>query len=98
MLYLPKPEPTGLADAAGYAVHVIGLWEMGMKANIISGSTIAVAAIALVFAGVAPAAAKHHHHHKHHGQKHSCNAKAGCKAKNDAGAPAAPTEPMGGAK
>ncbi len=69
-----------------------------MKANVISGSTIAIAAVALVLAGVAPAAAKHHHHHKHHAEKHKCNAKAGFAAKKDDKAAPAPTEPMGGAK
>ena len=72
-----------------------------MKTNIISGSTIAVAAVALVLAGAAPAAAKHHHHlRKHLAEKHKCN-KDGCAAKKDdkaAPAPAAPAEPAGGAK
>ena len=69
-----------------------------MKTNVISGSTIAVAAVALVLAGVAPAAAKHHHHHKHHAEKNKCNAKDGCAAKKDDKATPAPAEPAGGAK
>ncbi len=69
-----------------------------MKTNIISGSTIAVAAVALVLAGVAPAAAKHHHHRKHHAEKHKCNVKSGCSAKKDDKAAPAPAEPAGGAK
>lgn len=69
-----------------------------MKTNVISGSTIAVAAVALVLAGVAPAAAKHHHHHKHHAEKNKCNAKDGCAAKKDDKAAPAPAEPAGGAK
>ena len=74
-----------------------------MKTNIISGSTIAVAAVALVLAGVAPASAKHHHHRKHHAEKHKCNAKDGCAAKKDdkaapASATPAPAAPMGGMK
>jgi len=69
-----------------------------MKTNIISGSTIAVAAIALVLAGVAPAAAKHHHHRKHNAEKHKCNAKDGCAAKKDDKAAPAPAEPASGAK
>jgi uncharacterized membrane protein len=72
-------------------------WEMLMKTNIISGSTIAVAAVALVLAGVAPVAAKHHHHRKHHAEKHKCN-KDGCAAKKDDKAAPAPAEPAGGAK
>jgi uncharacterized membrane protein len=71
---------------------------MLMKTNVISGSTIAVAAVALVLAGVAPAAAKHHHHHKHHAEKNKCNAKDGCAAKKDDKAAPAPAEPAGGAK
>jgi uncharacterized membrane protein len=76
---------------------------MLMKTNIVSGSTIAVAAVALVLVGAAPAAAKHHHHHKQHAEKHKCNAKDGCAAKKDdkaAPAPAAPAPagPAGGAK
>ena len=63
-----------------------------MKTNIISGSTIAVAAVALVLAGVAPAAAKHHHHRKHHAEKHKCN-KDGCATKKDDKAAPAPAEP-----
>jgi uncharacterized membrane protein len=72
--------------------------ETPMKTNIISGSTIAVAAVALVLAGAAPAAAKHHHHHrKDNAEKHKCN-KDGCAAKKDDKAAPAPAEPAGGAK
>jgi uncharacterized membrane protein len=69
-----------------------------MKTNIISGSTIAVAAVALVLAGASPAAARHHHHHKHHAEKHKCNAKDGCATKTDDKAAPAPAQPTGGAK
>jgi len=68
-----------------------------MKTNIISGSTIAVAAVALVLAGAAPAAASIIITVKHNAEKHKCN-KDGCAAKKDDKAAPAPAEPAGGAK
>jgi len=48
---LPRPPATRITPS--------DFQETLMKTNIISGSTIAVAAVALVSAGAAPAAAKH---------------------------------------
>jgi len=63
-----------------------------MKSTVLSGSAIAVSAVALVLAGSTPAAAKHHHHHHHKykAEKQSCNAKASCKGAATPSEPAAP--------
>ncbi len=60
-------------------------WETNVKAKIVSGSTLAVAAIALALgAGVAtPASAKHSRHHCNM-EKGQCGGKAKCMTKKGA--------------
>ncbi len=69
-----------------------------MKAKILSGATVAVAAMGLALAGATPAAAKHHKHHGHHkAEKHKCSAKSTCSAKmNKDSAPAGAGAPPAG--
>jgi hypothetical protein len=57
-----------------------------MKPSVVTGSLIAVSAVALALAGAVPAAAKHgrHHHHKASPEKHACGGKNGCPSKSDA--------------
>jgi hypothetical protein len=71
-----------------------------VKAKILSGATVAVAAMGLILAGAAPAAAKHHKHHRHHKkiEKHHCGGKNGCPAKTGDKGAAAPAQPMGETK
>ena len=59
-----------------------------MKAKVLSGSAIAISAVALVLAGATPAAAKRHHHHHHKAEKASCKGKATCKQQDGGAAPA----------
>ncbi|HXY58706.1 MAG TPA: hypothetical protein VEH76_09000 [Methylocystis sp.] len=58
-----------------------------MKAKVLSGSAIAISAVALVLAGATPALAKRHHHHHHKAEK----GKASCK--QESGAPPAEAAP-----